>query len=164
MKNIRSIITLILCLVILSVTLVCVPASAEENGIVYSMFHFQLRRNTALAKYGVTVYLEDIEVGHLNQGEQIPFGAYMLDGTTHVLRLKADKEGVPDYEWTLVSLQNGMTVTCTLQAHGHYIAIPQTEMIVDGVSVVRVAPDIEKQVRVAGTVVTLGAGLLMGGE
>lgn len=159
-KNIR-ILALVLSLLILAAA--CIPAGmAEENsGVIYGMFHLKLRRNLTLARYGVTVFFDGIEVGHVGQGEQITFGAYMREGASHILLLRADESAVPDHEWTIASMQNGTAFTCKLKTHRHYIDIPETQISVNGTTVAKVAPDIEKMVKIGGTVVEIGAGILL---
>ena len=158
-KNLR-ILAAFLCLLILAAA--CVPAGlAEENsGVIYSMFHLKLRRNTIMARYGLTVLFDGIEVGHLEQGEQITFGAYMREGESHILLLRADEAGIPDHEWTIASMQNGTSFTCRLQTHRNYIDIPDTLISVNGTTVVKISPDIENIVKISGTVIEIGAKIL----
>ena len=161
MKIFRRILIMTLCLMTLTVALVPTALADNKTAVVYGMFHLKLRRNPIMAKYGVTVYFDGIEVGHTAQGEQITFGAYMLEGAAHELILRADKSGVPDYSWTIAAIQNGMTFTCKVKTHRHYIDIPETEIGIEGATLVRIAPDVEKMVRICGTVVQIGAGILL---
>lgn len=159
-KNLR-IHAVILCLLIFATA--CVPAGlAEENpGIIYSMFHLKLRRNTIMARYGVTILFDGIEVGHVEQGEQITFGAYMHEGVSHFLLLRADDPDVPDHEWTISSVQNGTAFTCRIQTHRRYVDIPETLISVNGTTMISVSPDIERMVRLGGTVIEIGTDILM---
>ncbi len=161
MKNTRRILSLTLLLVILTVALIPTALADSEAAVVYGMFHLRLRRNPIMAQYGVTIIFDGIEVGHTDQGEQITFGAYMLEDASHELILRADKSGVPDYNWTIASVQNGTSFTCMIKTHRHYIDIPETEIGIEGATLVKVAPDVEKTVRVVGTVVQIGAGILL---
>ncbi len=159
-KNIR-ILAVVLGLLILIAA--CVPAgvAGENTNVIYGMFHMKLRHNPMLAKYGVTVFFDDIEVGHVAQGEQITFGAYMREGESHVLILRSDKSGIPDHVWTIASIQNGTTFTCRIQTHRKYIDIPETNINVNGSIVAKISPDIENTVKICGTIVEIGAKILM---
>ena len=112
-KNIR-ILAVVLGLLILITA--CVPSgiAGENTNVIYGMFHMKLRHNPMIAKYGVTVFFDDIEVGHVAQGEQITFGAYMREGESHVLILRSDGSDIPDHVWTIASIQNGTTFTCRI--------------------------------------------------
>ena len=155
MKNIsRKIIALLFCLILATVQ---VAALADDSHAFYATFSITLRSNWVLSQYGVTVYLDGNEVGHLGQGDAMTFGAYMSDGCAHELRIVADKAGVPDRIWTISNLQHGSVLTVELQAKSSQVKIRSYELSVNGESLCSVSPDMEAKVRLIGTIILTGA-------
>ena len=154
-KTIKKIIALLFCLILV----VSQTAVAEDANVIYSTINIRLRHNHMLSQYGVTVYIDDVEAAHLNQGDMITFGAYMKDNQTHELRFVADKYGVPDRVWTVGNLQQGSVLTCELQSKHNQVRVRQYDLSVNGDTVCSISPEIEDQVKLLGTIVVAGISI-----
>ncbi|MBR4459422.1 MAG: hypothetical protein IKS31_10745 [Clostridia bacterium] len=152
MKLLNKIFALLFCVIIITVQ---IPALAENNDahVFFATFDISLRHNIIKSKYAVTVYLDGVKVDRMEQGDILTFGAYMSDGTTHELRFVADKKGVPDRVWTLGSLVPGSVLTCKLTAKHNQVKITSHTLSVNNQTIVSVSPDIEKAVKIAGTII-----------
>ncbi len=151
-KGLKRAIALAFCAILLTIQF-SVAAVAEDVEVVYATIDIQLHKNWIKSKYDVTVYFDGIEVDTMIQGDLLTFGAYMRSGDMHELRFDAHKDGVPDRCWTIGNLQHGSALTCQIQTKRDQVKIREHSLSVDSKAVFSVAPDIERQVRIAGTVI-----------
>ena len=127
-STLKRIVTLFLTLVLVfSMNLFTIQtALAEEEG--YSVtFQISLHKNWIKSKYGVTVYLDGVVVEHIKQGDMITFGARLTDGW-HELTFVPGKSSADVRTWKIGYLQDGCTVSCTLQTHRKDIEIRQSSI------------------------------------
>ncbi len=153
MTMLKRIVALLFCMILVTTSL---HALAEDVGpnVIAATFNVTLHHNARLSRYGVTVYFDGIEAGHLDQGDVTTFVACMTDDRPHVLRFDPDKDGVPDRVWTLSNLQHGSTLTCEIQTKRNQVKILSQDLSVNGLSVFSVSPDTEARVKLIGTVIT----------
>ena len=159
--TLKKFVALMFCLILVTVQISALAAGSEPN-VFYATFSVNLHYNRQLSTYGVTVYLDGVKVAHLDRGDVTTFGAFMTDDRTHELRFDADKQGVPDRVWTISNLQNGSVLTCEIQSKRNQVKIRTYDMSVDSNSIISITPDIEREVRIAGTLIRTVIGGLMG--
>lgn len=152
MKSFKRIFSLLFCLILLAAQ---IPAFAEsrEPDVFYATFNISLRHNYIFSQYGVTVYLDDQKVAHMEQGDKLTFGAYMADDRMHTLRFDADKSGIQDRTWTIGNLQHGSVLTCDIRSKRDQIRIDKQDITLNGQGLLDVSPDIESQVKLLGTII-----------
>ena len=165
MKACKKIVAVLFCVILVTCQIaVIAEAKAEDENVhvIYGTFSINLHHNVAFSCYGVTVYLDGIEVAHLEQGDIVTFGAYMTDDQAHVLTLDPDKYGVADRTWTISNLQHGSVLTAEIQTKRNQVKVRKYELTVNGEGVFKVTPDIEKQVKVVGTIIATGLKIYKG--
>ena len=113
MNRLKRIIALALLVCLMEVLIF--PVMAEE-GTFKATFHVKLRTNKLFAKYGVTVYLSDVKLGHLNPGDQLTTDVYLTEGVFE-LTFVPDKKSAEKLVWTLGSIRPDYVVECELQTH-----------------------------------------------
>ena len=117
MNRLTRIIALALCACLLGAF--AVPAAAEEN--IYKVtFHVRLRTNMLFAKYGVTVYLSNVKLGHLNPGDQLTTDVYVNEAL-YALTFVPDNNRAEKLTWALGSLRSGCVVECDIKTHRTWI-------------------------------------------
>ena len=126
MKNLKKVLALLACLVII---VQITPIAAAEEDTVYVMIQVKLDRNIIKAKYGVTVCVDGVQVYHLRQGEQTTFGAVLTKGK-HVISFVADKEKAGTQNWYLGGLIDHTAISCELKTHGKYVEIRKSNVTV----------------------------------
>ncbi len=156
MKPLKKITALLFCLILI-VTQVTAVAEADNVQVFYSTFSITLHYNHFFSQYGVTVYLDDVPVDHLDQGDVATFGAYMADDRMHELRFVADDSTIPDRTWSIGNLQHGSALTCEIQVKHNQVKIKSYDLSVDGENVVSVSPDTAETVKIIGTVIVWAA-------
>ena len=157
----KKFVALMFCLILIIVQISALAAGCEPS-VFYTTFSVNLHYNRQLSTYGVTVYLDGVKVAHLDRGDVTTFGAFMTDDRTHELRFDADKQGVPDRVWTIGNLQNGSVLTCEIQSKRDQVKIRTYDMSVDSSTIISITPDIEREVKIAGTMVKMVVNGLMG--
>ena len=157
----KKFVALMFCLILITVQISALAAGSEPS-VFYTTFSVNLHYNRQLSTYGVTVYLDGVKVAHLDRGDVTTFGAFMTDDRTHELRFDADKQGVPDRVWTISNLQNGSVLTCEIQSKRDQVKIRTYDMSVDSSTIISITPDIEREVKIAGTMVKMVVNGLMG--
>lgn len=165
MKSFKKIIAVLFCIILVTFQIASiaeVKAEDEDVHAIYGTFSISLHHNIALSRYGVTVYLDGIEVAHLDQGDIVTFGAYMADNQSHVLTMDPDKYGVPDRTWTISNLEHGSVLTAEIQTKRNQVKVRRYDLSVNGTELCSVSPDIEKQVRVFGTIIATGLKIYKG--
>ena len=158
MKALKRIAAVLLCLLLITVSFSAF-AEGKQPKVIYSTFNVTLHHNINLSRYGVTVYFDGIQVARLEQGDIATFGAYMTDDRVHEIRFVPDKAGVPDRVWTLSNLQHGTALVCEIQTKRNQVKVRSMDMRVGGTDVFSISPDMEKQVKVLGTIVVTGLGV-----
>lgn len=158
MKHLKKIVALLFCIMLITIQ-ITVFADSNGTNAIYSTFNVELHRNRVFSQYGVTVYFDGIQVTHLDQGDILTFGAYMADNRAHVLKFDPDKEGVPDRIWTISNLQHGSVITCEIQSKFNQVKIMSQSLSQNGQSLFSIAPDIEGQVKLLGTILATGIGV-----
>lgn len=160
MKLLRNTVVLLFCAILLTVTF---SASAEPGGdVVCVTIQVNLHYNKIGTHHGITVYLDDIEVAHLDQGDQMTFGACMMRNETHVLSFSHDKERIRDLRWTFSNLQDGTVIFCNAKATFGKVKLISSSISVDNSMIVKVDPESDRYVRNFGTFVSSVAKGLAG--
>ena len=159
MKFLKKVIALLACMILLTGALAA-PALAEGDGAAYVTFSVRLHSNWISSRYGVTVYIDDTRVGHMDQGDSITFGGWLDTGRTHTLRFDPDKAGVPDRVWNLGSLQNGSVVTCEIQAKSSDVRLREYSITLGGEVLESVSPDTAAQVRIFGVILSAAVSVI----
>ena len=126
MKNLKKAFALLACLVIF---VQIIPLAVAEDDTVYVMIQVKLDRNIIKAKYGVTVYVDGVQVCHLRQGEQITFGVLLTKGS-HVISFEVDKEKAGTVSWYFGGLADHTSISCELKTHGSYVEIKKSNVMV----------------------------------
>ena len=161
MKTTRKILALLFCLILAVSQFTAAQAESGAHAY-YSTFSITLHNNIMLSRYGVTVYLDDQKVAHLEQGDLLTFGAWMADDRPHELRIVADESGIPDRVFTLTDLRNGSVLTVEIQSKHNQIKVRSYNLVVDGQTVSSVSPDMDEKVKLLGTIILTGAKILSG--
>ena len=159
MKTFKKIIAVLFCIILVTFQIAAVAeAKAEDKDVhvFYATFSISMHHNAVLSRYGVTVYLDGVEVGHMDQGDIATFGAYMADNQTHILTLDPDKYGVPDRTWIISNLQHGSVLTTEIQTKRNQVKVLKYDLSLNEDTVISVSPDIEKQVKLVGTIIATG--------
>ena len=151
MKMLRRIVALLFCAILLTVQFSAVAESGSD--VVYVTIHANLHYNKIGTHHGVTVYLDDIEIAHLEQGDQMTVGAYMMRDHTHILRFSHDKDGICDRKWTFSNLQDGTVIFCTVKATYGKVKLVDSSISVDSTMIVKVDRESERYVKNFGTLI-----------
>ena len=151
MKLLKKIMALLCCVILLTVHFTAL--AQDDSTAIYGTFFFKLHYNKLFAKYGATVYIDDTEVCHLEQGDQVTFGACMLQGRTYTVRIVPDKAKASACSWVFQSLQDGVVVQCELQSHRKRIEFKSSSLGYNGAVLVSISPDLKSKLEVAGFLV-----------
>lgn len=123
MKNLfsaRKVICAILLLSLLCVS--CLPAASADTGKEYLVtLDIDLASNIFMARYGVTVCVDDMQLQSLPQGGRTVKILSLKPGI-HTVRLAAMKQGIPETSFDIYVGSN-MTIASSLQTHRKSVGI-----------------------------------------
>ena len=126
MKRIHLSRTLLSVLLAAAVLLAAVPAGLAEETCNVSL-DLNLKKNLMLAKYGMTVFLDDVQLAYLPQGGRL-IRIVNLPKGIHTLHFYPEKgDGVSPVSMD-VYVGKEMLITLTVQTHRKYMKVNSLSM------------------------------------
>ena len=123
-STMKRMILVLLAVVLMMPGLFTNSTRAEDKGTGVSLvtMEISLRRNTMIAKYGVTVFLDGKQVRHLNQGDLMTV-TLLVPYADHRLSFVPDKAKAKECAWELSLAHEQYTLECEIQTHRKYVAM-----------------------------------------